>query len=69
MSSGFERFDFSHEWLKRVVGFLIGFVFAIANTPCNFLYLNQRIYDKIKKKEKWKKRKKNPHPLLSPLHL
>jgi len=29
--SGFERFDFSHESVKQVVGLLIGFVIAIAS--------------------------------------
>jgi len=41
MGSGFEWFDFSHERVKWVVGLLIGFVFAIASAPCNFLYVNQ----------------------------
>jgi len=46
MGSGFEGFDFSDEGVKRVVGLFTGFVFAIASAPCDFLYLNQRIYDK-----------------------
>jgi len=33
---------------------LLGFVFAMASTPCDFLYLKQRIYD-IKNKKKVKK--------------
>jgi len=33
---------------------LLGFVFAIASAPCDFLYLKQRIYD-LKKKKKKKK--------------
>jgi len=50
MSSGFKGFDFSHEGVKRVVGLFIGFVFAIASAPCDFLYFHQRIYNiKIKK--------------------
>jgi len=50
MGSGLEVFDFCHQGVKRVVGLFIGFVFAIASAPCNFLYLNQRIYDDNKKK-------------------
>ena len=30
----------SHDEVKRVVGLLVGFVFAIASAPCDFLYLN-----------------------------
>jgi len=40
MGSGLEGFDFSHEGVKRVVGLFMGFVFAIASAPCDFLYLN-----------------------------
>ena len=57
MGSGFEGFDFSYEGVKRVVGLFIGFVFAIASAPCDFLYLNQRIYDDDKN-NKYKKIKK-----------
>ena len=51
MGSSFEGIDFSYEGVKQVVGLFIGFVFAIASAPCDFLYLNQRKYD-IKKKKK-----------------
>jgi len=33
MGSGFEGFDFSHEGVTRVVGFLKGFVHATASAP------------------------------------
>jgi len=51
MGSGLEGFDFSHEGVKRVVGLIPGFVFAIASAPCSFLYPKQRIHNnkKIKK--------------------
>jgi len=49
MGSGLDGFDFSHQGVKRVVGLFIGFVFAIASAPYDFLYLNQRIYDDDKK--------------------
>jgi len=54
MGSGLEGFDFSHEGVKRVVGLFIGFVFAIASAPCDFLYLNNE-YMTLKKKKKKKK--------------
>jgi len=59
MGSGLERFDFSHEGVKRVVGLLMGFVSVIASAPYRFLYLKQRIQD-IKKEKKKKKREKKP---------
>ena len=34
---------FFHEGVKRVVGLIIGFVYAIASAPREFLYLKQRI--------------------------
>jgi len=34
---------FSHEGVKRVVGLITGFVYAIASAPREFLYLKQRI--------------------------
>jgi len=40
MGSGLEGFDFSHEGVKQVVGFLEGFVHAIASAPREFLYLS-----------------------------
>jgi len=43
VGSGLEGFDFSHEGVKRVVGLIIGFVYAIASAPREFLYLKQRI--------------------------
>ena len=65
--------DFSHEGVKRVVGLLVGFVFAIARAACSFLYLtNEYMITKKKKKKKEKKRrKKQPRDRHepSPLHL
>ena len=52
MGSGLEGFDFSHEGVKRVVGLFTGFVSVIASAPYCFLYLNQRIHDKKKKKKR-----------------
>ena len=43
MGSGLEGLDFSHEGVKRVVGLVIGFVYAIPSAPRDFLYLKQRI--------------------------
>jgi len=43
MGTGFEGSDFSHEGVKRVVGLILGFVYAIASAPHEFLYLKQRI--------------------------
>jgi len=43
MGSGLEGFVFSHEGVKRVIGLIIGFVYAIASAPREFLYLKQRI--------------------------
>ena len=43
MGSGLEGFVFSHEGVKRVVGLITGFVYAIASAPREFLYLKQRI--------------------------
>jgi len=54
MGSGFEGFDFSYEGVKRVVRLFMGFVFAMASAPCDFLYLNQRIYDDKKTEEQKK---------------
>jgi len=67
MGSGLEGFDFSYEGVKQVVGLFTGFVSVIASAPYCFLYLNQRIHDIKKNKEKKK-------PFISfylshPLHL
>jgi len=43
MGAGLEGFVFSHEGVKRVVGLITGFVYAIASAPREFLYLKQRI--------------------------
>jgi len=43
MGSGLEGLDFSHERVKRVVGLIISFVYAIASAPREFLHLTQRI--------------------------
>jgi len=51
MGSGFQRFDFSHEGVERVVGLFTGFVLIIASAPYCFLYLNQRINDNKKNKK------------------
>jgi len=40
MGSRLERFDFSHEGVKRVIGLLKGFVYAIASALREFLYLS-----------------------------
>jgi len=64
MGSGLEGFDFSHEGVKRVVGLFAGFVSVIASAPHCFLYLNQRIHDV--KKEKEKKKEKKPLNMFHP---
>jgi len=61
MGSGFKMSDVSHERVKRVVGLFIGFVFAIASAPCDFLYLNQQIYDDKKKKKEKTEKKRAPY--------
>jgi len=43
VGSGFVGFDFSQEGVKRVVGLITGFVYAIASAPREFLYLKLRI--------------------------
>ena len=48
----------SHDEVKRAVGLFYGFVFAIASTPCDFLYLNNEYMIKRKKKKKKKKKKR-----------
>ena len=53
MGSGLEGFVFSHEGVKRVVGLVTGFVYAIASAPREFLYLKTTNY-MIKKKKKKK---------------
>ena len=58
MGSGLEGFDFSHEGVKRVVGLIIGFVYAIASAPCEFLYLKTTNIMIIKKKKEKKKKPK-----------
>ena len=45
---------------------ILGFVFAIASAPCDFLYLNNEYMILKKKREKKKKKKKRP---LRPLTL
>jgi len=52
MGSGLGALDFSHKGLKRVVGLLVGFVFAIARAACSFLYLNNEHMITKKKKKK-----------------
>jgi len=44
MGSGLGGFVFSHEGVKRVVGLFIGFVYAIASAPREFLYLKTTNY-------------------------
>jgi len=66
MGSGFKEIDFSHEGVKQVVGLFIGFVFAIASAPCDFLYLNQQKYDTKKKEKRKKKKQKNKKSPLFP---
>jgi len=39
IGSGLEGFDFSDEGVKRVLGLITGFVYAIASAPREFLYL------------------------------
>jgi len=60
MGCGLEGFDLSHEGVKRVVGLFTGFVSVIASAPQCFLYLNQRIHDDKKKREK-KRKKEAPY--------
>ena len=55
------RICLSHDEVKRVVGLLVGFVFAIASAPCDFLYLNNEYMIK-KKKEKKKEKKSHLFP-------
>jgi len=73
VSSGFEVFDFSHERVKRVVRLFAGFVFTKASALCRFLYLNQRIPDDQKNKNRKTKLEKEKSPislhLSRPLHL
>ena len=53
IGSEFEKFDFSHEGVKRVVGLFMSLVHAIASAPCDFLYLNNQyiIFFFLKKKK------------------
>jgi len=55
MGSGFGGLDFSHEGAKRVVGLLVGFVFAIARAACSFLYLNNEYIIRKEKKKTTKR--------------
>jgi len=59
MGSGIEGVHFSHEGVKLVVGWLKGFVHAIASSPREFLYLSyleisEHMIQKKQKKEKKK---------------
>jgi len=59
MGSGLEGFDFSHEGVKRVVGLLQSFVYAIAGAPRDFLYLSYlEINEHMIRKKRKKRRKK-----------
>jgi len=63
MRSGVEGLDLSHEGVRRVVGLLKGFVYAIASAPREFLYLSYlKINENMIQKRKEKKKKR-------PLHL
>jgi len=41
ISYGFGVFDFSHEEVKQAVIWDYGFLYTIASTACEFLYLNK----------------------------
>jgi len=55
MGSGFEGSDVSHQGMKRVVGLLEGFVYAIGSAPREFLYLSYLEINKHVNKNRKKK--------------